>query len=91
MVHEERSQLLLGLGGTHLTRGTSPLADDPDRLRGSESFTLRVDPTHPDYRLSVSVGIAEFRSGESIEDVIQRADRALYRAKSSGRDLVVVG
>jgi diguanylate cyclase (GGDEF)-like protein len=52
--------------------------------------TLEVDPRHPDYRLSVSVGIAEFRPGESIEAVIQRADRALYQAKSSGRDLIVV-
>jgi diguanylate cyclase len=50
---------------------------------------LEVDPRHPDCRLTVSVGIAEFRPGERIEDVIQRADRALYRAKSSGRDLVV--
>lgn len=58
---------------------------------GEHTRGLKVDPNHPDYRLSVSVGIAEFRPGESIEDVIQRADRALYRAKSSGRDLVVVG
>lgn len=57
-----------------------------DRTRG-----LEVDPRHPDQHLTVSVGIAEFRPGESIEDVIQRADRALYRAKSSGRDRVEVG
>jgi diguanylate cyclase len=55
-----------------------------ERTRG-----LQVDPRHPEYRLSVSGGIAEFRPGETIEDVIQRADRALYRAKSAGRDLVV--
>lgn len=52
---------------------------------------LEVAPNHTESRLSVSVGIAEFRPGESIEDLVQRADRALYRAKSSGRDLVVVG
>jgi diguanylate cyclase len=51
---------------------------------------MTVDPEQPDWRLSVSVGIAEFRPGETIEDVIQRADRALYQAKSSGRDLIVV-
>ncbi len=58
---------------------------------GDQTRALTVDPRHPDYHLSVSVGIAEFRPGESIEDVIQRADRALYRAKTSGRDLVIVG
>lgn len=58
---------------------------------GERTRALDVDPRHPDCRLSVSVGIAEFRPGEGIEDVIQRADRALYQAKSSGRDLVVVG
>ncbi len=58
---------------------------------GERTRALEVDPRHPDYRLSVSVGIAEFRPGETIEDVIQRADRALYQAKSSGRDRVVVG
>lgn len=51
---------------------------------------MTVDPEHPDWHLTVSVGIAEFRPGEGIEDVIQRADRALYQAKSSGRDLIVV-
>jgi diguanylate cyclase (GGDEF)-like protein len=51
---------------------------------------MQVDHGEPAWRLTVSVGIAEFRPGESIEDVIQRADRALYQAKSSGRDLIVV-
>jgi diguanylate cyclase len=56
---------------------------------GERTRRLEIDPRHPDYRLTVSVGVAEFRPGERIEDVIQRADRALYRAKTSGRDLVV--
>ncbi|MEQ8859286.1 MAG: GGDEF domain-containing protein [Pseudomonadales bacterium] len=58
---------------------------------GDRTRALLVAPHHPDFRLSVSVGIAEFTPGESLEDVIQRADRALYQAKSSGRDLVIVG
>lgn len=68
-------------------------ADEARRVAGrlaERTRALQVDPNYPDYRLSVSVGIAEFRPGESIEDVIQRADRALYEAKSSGRDLIVV-
>jgi diguanylate cyclase (GGDEF)-like protein len=34
-----------------------------------------------------SVGLAQRRSGEPIESVVQRADQALYDAKAAGRDL----
>ncbi len=69
-------------------------ADEARRVAGrlgDRTRTLEVDPQHPEYRLTVSVGIAEFRPGESVEDVIQRADRALYQAKSSGRDRIILG
>ena len=41
-------------------------------------------------RVTVSVGVAYAeRAGEPIDDVVERADRALYAAKRSGRDRVV--
>jgi diguanylate cyclase (GGDEF)-like protein len=43
----------------------------------------------PDLIVTVSIGIAEFRSGESIAQTVARADEALYRAKSSGRNRIV--
>lgn len=52
---------------------------------------LAVIPEAPGHRQTVSVGIAGFRPGERVEDVIQRADRALYAAKSGGRDRIVRG
>ncbi len=52
---------------------------------------LQVPGSPPDCRLTVSIGIAEFHPGETVETVIQRADRALYAAKSAGRDCVVQG
>lgn len=45
----------------------------------------------PQFRLSASVGIASYRAEERVEDVIQRADRALYAAKAAGRDRIVIG
>jgi diguanylate cyclase (GGDEF)-like protein len=39
--------------------------------------------------LSVSIGVATHRPGESAESVIARADAALYEAKRGGRDRVV--
>jgi len=40
--------------------------------------------------LTVSIGVAIQVDRESFDDVAQRADRALYRAKNSGRNCVVL-
>src|SRR4051794_36405981 len=39
-------------------------------------------------RVTVSAGCATWRAGESADDVLRRADGALYGAKNSGRDAV---
>ncbi len=44
-----------------------------------------------DKTLTVSIGIAAVKRGESREEWIARADRALYGAKSAGRDRAVLG
>jgi diguanylate cyclase len=43
----------------------------------------------PDLQVTVSVGIAAFRAGESIRELISRADVGLYEAKRGGRNRVV--
>ncbi|HEX7955550.1 MAG TPA: GGDEF domain-containing protein, partial [Pyrinomonadaceae bacterium] len=40
------------------------------------------------FPLTLSVGLAELRPSESGNDMIARADEALYQAKQSGRDRV---
>lgn len=37
-------------------------------------------------QISVSIGLATFRSGESTEEFVARADHALYKAKQRGRN-----
>jgi diguanylate cyclase (GGDEF)-like protein len=39
-------------------------------------------------RVTVSLGVAVLRSGETVEAVLKRADEALYRAKAGGRNQV---
>lgn len=42
-----------------------------------------------DYRVTASFGVTEYRPGESIDNLLSRADRALYMAKLSGKNKVV--
>ena len=38
--------------------------------------------------VTVSLGVAELRTGERRDDVVRRADEALYVAKAAGRNRV---
>lgn len=42
-------------------------------------------------KITVSIGVAEYSPGQSVEDFITKADRALYKAKDTGRNRVVAG
>ncbi len=53
--------------------------------------TKQIDPDNlGELELTVSVGVAMYKNGESIDHLLDRADRALYRAKQGGRDQVVL-
>ena len=40
--------------------------------------------------MTCSFGVAEWHRGEDLDEGIQRADEAMYRAKQQGRDRVEV-
>lgn len=41
-------------------------------------------------KLTVSIGVAEYTGSEELNDIMDAADKALYRAKNEGRNRVVV-
>ncbi len=43
-----------------------------------------------DFKLTMSFGVSNFEEGDTFKDVLDRADKALYRAKSKGRNQVCV-
>ena len=63
-----------------------------ERLRDKiESHPFEIGQTKP-LHLTVSIGVADFPEPrvETAEDLLECADRALYRAKAGGRNLVSV-
>lgn len=58
-----------------------------ERLRVYAHF-LDFQKILPQKHISLSIGVAQYRSGEKITDLIARADAALYQAKQRGRNRV---
>jgi diguanylate cyclase (GGDEF)-like protein len=59
-----------------------------ERLR-TLVFGIRLPPSGSGMRVSLSAGLASLEDGvKSLEDLIARADAALYEAKNEGRDLI---
>jgi diguanylate cyclase (GGDEF)-like protein len=59
-----------------------------DRLRGLIT-ELNWSAIAQDLTLTISAGISAIRPNDTPEDILARADLALYRAKDTGRDRVV--
>jgi len=59
------------------------------RLRDTLAV-MPASPSLPDLRVRFSAGFARYEDGEPIDQAIERADRALYAAKSAGRNRSVV-
>ena len=49
---------------------------------------IRFEKLPEDFRVTLSAGVTEHKPAETIQDTMNRADVALYRAKTNGRDRV---
>ena len=89
-VHLHSTDIAARWGGEEfllLLAATPP--DDPnigiERLRGALAVA-QASPSAPHLRIAFSTGLTRYVKGESIDELIDRADKALYVAKSAGRN-----
>lgn len=75
-----------------------PHASLKDAMKRAEKFceiiagkTYMIQADKPEEKLSftVSIGVSCFRSGDTAEVMIERADKALYRAKNEGKSKAI--
>lgn len=80
----EEFVLLLPMTTAEAARG---MADKIRQLIAAAPFRHHGEPVS----VTISCGLTEFRSGDTPAAVYERADRALYQAKTDGRNRCVVG
>ncbi|MES2214865.1 MAG: PleD family two-component system response regulator [Pseudomonadota bacterium] len=62
-----------------------------ERIRAAtEAAEFKISAKSEPLHKTLSMGLAEYRSGETAKSLIERADSALYEAKESGRNKVIL-
>ena len=88
-----QADLVARLGGEEFA-ALLPETDVPAALQAAERVREICASLGPqlegfsDMGVSVSIGVAQWRAGETLDHLLERADAALYRAKRAGRNRV---
>ncbi|XVN41005.1 MAG: PleD family two-component system response regulator [Rickettsia endosymbiont of Argas persicus] len=54
-----------------------------------EHMDFQIDGREEPLKKTISIGVTEYKKGESIESFIERSDKAMYEAKTTGKNKVV--
>ncbi len=66
--------------------------DEPAAIHFSERIRLGIQTElNPDlpFSMTISIGLAQYKDNDTLEDLTNRADKALYHAKQTGRNKVI--
>ncbi len=68
-----------------------PYAKIEEAQKIAEKLRVKIESFKKVLPITMSFGVVEYIMGEDIELIFKRVDDALYKAKDSGRNIVVVG
>jgi diguanylate cyclase (GGDEF)-like protein len=66
--------------------------DEPTAISFSERIRIGIQTElNPDlpFSMTISIGLAQYQDNDTLEDLTDRADKALYHAKQTGRNKVI--
>jgi diguanylate cyclase (GGDEF)-like protein len=87
-----RSEYTLGRydGGALLVVARPCVSSQAEMLAEALRFAVAEKPLCDRISATVSVGVAQYRIGEAVDEIVARTERALHVAKQFGRDRVEV-
>lgn len=87
-----RSEYTLGRfdGGALIMLARPCASSHAEMLAEALRFAVAEKPISERVSATVSIGVAQFRIGEAVDDLVARTERALHVAKQFGRDRVEV-
>lgn len=89
---EERDADIIGKYGGEEFVALLPGADLDGAVQVGERMRKRVERETENNKtggITVSVGVTEYKAGDNLTGMIERADQALYQAKQEGRNRVI--
>jgi diguanylate cyclase (GGDEF)-like protein len=87
-----RSEYTLGRynGGAIMVLARPCASSQAEMLAEALRFAVAEKPVSDRISATVSIGVAQYRIGESVDDLVARTERTLHVAKQFGRDRVEV-
>lgn len=87
-----RSEYTLGRydGGALMMLARPCASSQAEMLAEALRFAVAEKPVSDRISATVSIGVAQFRIGEAVDELVARTERALHVAKQFGRDRVEV-